>query len=530
MRARLLVRVHWDGFRASPRDYLQAAWWRLRGLRLRSRHKLSSLIGRSPRAYDLWRLREPAVGTGTAPGPEMVALVDCRASLDGIVRSLASIEAAGLRPVILGEPPAGFEGAIIREPSGLSGLVPASGSMLLIAICPGDRISPDARQRYWEVLGDSDRLLYADDDRVDQSGHRSDPHFKPDWNAELFRHHDYLSGASLMRVSREELARLPGDGWNEALIASLLASGVRPKHVPTILHHRSTRPAPHIPGRAVAAPVGGYPLVSVIVPTRNQAPLLRACVEGLGRTDYPAVELIVVDNGSDEEDALALLDELRATGAEVLRRPGPFNFSALVNAGARHAGGKLLCLLNNDIEVLAPDWLRILATQALRGDVGAVGARLLYPDHSLQHAGVVIGLGGGAGHAHRFEAVTERGYFYRTHLPQFVSAVTAACLMVDRDRFWAVDGLDEQHFPVAFNDVDFCLRLNARGWQSFYEPRATLIHHESKSRGKDSDPANRERFARELAELKRRWNTDRAADPFHNPNLSRFSERFVVDL
>jgi GT2 family glycosyltransferase len=251
---------------------------------------------------------------------------------------------------------------------------------------------------------------------------------------------------------------------------------------------------------------------------------------GLKRTDYPRVQTIVVDNGSDEVEALSFLDKLHATGVHVMRCPGAFNFSALNNAAAKLAKGKLLCLLNNDIEVFEPNWLQIMAAQALREDVGAVGARLLYPDRTIQHAGVVIGLGGGAGHAHRFQHIDGVGYFERAHLPQFVSGVTAACLVVDRERYWAVGGLDEEAFPVAFNDVDFCLRLNARGWQSFYEPRATLVHHESKSRGKDTDAANRDRFAKELAALKSRWSTDEFQDPFHHPALSRFSERFVVDL
>jgi GT2 family glycosyltransferase len=402
--------------------------------------------------------------------------------------------------------------------------------VLLIASQPGDLVARQARQKYSEMLERDDRLLYGDDDLVNRSGRHHQPHFKPNWNAELFRHHDYLSGASLVRVRGEELARLPDDDWVEALIANLLDVGAKPKHVPAVLHHRRRRPEPELPGSVFPVPSSGLPPVSVIIPTRNKASLLRACVEGLRKTDYPEVEIIVVDNGSDEPEALELLGEVQSGGARVLPMPGAFNFSALNNAAARLATGRLLCLLNNDVEVLAADWLRIMATQAVRSDVGAVGARLLYPDRTIQHAGVVIGVGGGAGHAHRFQAVDDAGYFQRAHLPQFVSAVTAACLVVDRDRFRAVGGFDEQRFPVAFNDVDLCLRLNAKGWQSFYEPRATLIHHESKSRGKDSHPTNRDRFAREMAALKERWNTEEVQDPFHHACLSRFSERFVIDL
>jgi GT2 family glycosyltransferase len=200
----------------------------------------------------------------------------------------------------------------------------------------------------------------------------------------------------------------------------------------------------------------------------------------------------------------------------------------LNNAAAVHARGELLCFLNNDIEILDPDWLSFMASQAVRSDLGAVGARLLYPDRSVQHAGVVTGVGGGAAHAHRFQREEEVGYFFRDRLPQRVSAVTAACLVVAKDKFEAVGGFDEQDFPVAFNDVDLCLKLNAKGWHSFYEPRAVLIHHESKSRGSDSAKENRARFAAELAALKRHWGTDRLRDPYHHPHLSPFCEQFRI--
>ena len=212
----------------------------------------------------------------------------------------------------------------------------------------------------------------------------------------------------------------------------------------------------------------------------------------------------------------------------MVRHDGPFNYSAINNRGVALAGGRLLCLLNNDVEMTDTHWLAMLATQALRAEVGAVGARLLYPDGRIQHAGVVIGVGNAAGHAHRFLRPGDKGYFHRHDLPQFTMAVTAACLVVEREKFLAVGGLDETHFPVAFNDVDLCLRLNQRNWQSFYEPRATLIHHESVSRGLDLDPAGATRFAGELAALKRIWKTDEIVDPYHHPCLSRASEQFAV--
>ena len=272
------------------------------------------------------------------------------------------------------------------------------------------------------------------------------------------------------------------------------------------------------------------PKVSVIVPTRNRLDLLRTCLEGVESTDYPNLEVIVVDNGSDDPATLKYLLNLDPARYRVLRVPGPFNFSELNNRAVQMAAGELLCLLNNDIEVLEPDWLAIMARQALRPDVGAVGARLLYPDGRIQHAGVVMGICGGAAHAHRLLQPDEEGYFRRHALPQFVSAVTAACLVVRRKKFEAVGKLDEQNFAVAFNDVDLCMRLNAQGWQSLYEPRATLIHHESVSRGLDRDPTGAERFAREFEALNKAWCTATLVDSYHHPAFSRFSERFVFDL
>jgi GT2 family glycosyltransferase len=279
---------------------------------------------------------------------------------------------------------------------------------------------------------------------------------------------------------------------------------------------------------APSLPPAANPSVSVIIPTRDRSELLRSCIEGLDRTEYQRCERIIVDNGSSEPQALAYLAELEQSGTKVLRMPGPFNYSALNNAAVQRASGELLCFLNNDIEMIDADWLRILVAQAVRDEIGAVGARLLYPDGTIQHAGVFTGIGGGAAHAHRFQHSKDVGYFERANLPQRVSAVTGACLVVAREKFLIAGGFDEENFPVAFNDVDLCLKLNSRGWQSFYEPRATLIHHESKSRGSDRLRTNRTRFAAELAALKRIWKTDQYTDPYHHPHLSPFCEQFSI--
>lgn len=405
-----------------------------------------------------------------------------------------------------------------------------SGSWVLI-MSAGDCLATGAAQAYREAIRDisGTHTIFADDDRLDHRGRRKDPHFKPGWNSELFRHHDYLTGSCIVRADEAmlaEAAKQPNwDSWlvNEAIRRGSVA------HIPAVLHHRASRqPAPREVQPLTIA--DALPSVSVIIPTRNRADLLRTCITGLHATDYPNLEIIIADNDSDDPETLAYFATLAHQGITILPQPGPFNYSTINNNAVAIAQGEFICLMNNDIEILKPDWLAIMVTQAMRPEVGAVGAQLLYPDGRIQHAGVVIGVGNAAGHAHRFLRPEDEGYFRRHALPQYVSAVTAACLVVSKDKFLAVGGLDDKNFAVAFNDVDLCLKLNQQGWQSFYEPRAVLVHHESISRGHDKDPVGAARFAKELAALQRIWRTDEIIDPYHHPNLSRASEQFAISL
>jgi GT2 family glycosyltransferase len=274
------------------------------------------------------------------------------------------------------------------------------------------------------------------------------------------------------------------------------------------------------------------PKVSIIIPTRDKADLLRACVESvLHSTDYPHYEVLVVDNGSSDPDALAYLERIRTRpNVRILSYDHPYNYSAINNFAAAHAAHPYLCLLNNDTEVIAPEWLTEMMRYAVRPDVGAVGAKLLYDDGSIQHAGVVIGICEAAGHAHRFERPGDPGYFAQPHLTHTVSAVTAACLVVEKSKFNAVGGLDADRLAVAYNDVDLCLKLEQAGWRNIYVPHALLLHHESKSRGQDMAPRHIERYMRELEVLQERWKTKTYVDPRHNRNLDRYSESFILRL
>ncbi|WP_150295284.1 glycosyltransferase family 2 protein [Sphingobium estronivorans] len=522
----LTLSVHSDAFCADPRAYLTALWWRLRRKRLRSRGQFAELFKHSRRIYDLWILREQGVEMVAGDEfvePVILALVDASAAQEALTQTLQNLSAEEVPALVFGT-------------GGLPTLIEAARKIdwcsnpWLMPLSAGDRIAPGTAKAYRARMSQSkSTIIYADDDLLNKVGRRTAPHFKPDWNSELFQHFDYLSGACIFRTSFEEMEQASqADEWVKNLVARRVEEG-KPFHLRQMLHHRRARPLPKVPAM-LERMSRNPPPVTIIVPTRNRVDLLATCLSGIASTDYPHVEVIVVDNDSDDPETLSFLNRLDPRSHRVLRHKGIFNYSAINNRAAGEARGQLLCLLNNDIEVIEPKWLTTMATQAIRDDVGAVGARLLYPDGRIQHAGVVIGMGNAAGHCHRFLDPDEEGYFRRHALPQFTSAVTAACLVVQRDRFFAVGGLDERNFPVAFNDVDLCMRLNQRGWQSLYEPRATLIHHESVSRGFDRDPVGAARFAGELAALKRLWKTDEVVDPFHHPELSRASESFLLRL
>jgi GT2 family glycosyltransferase len=527
----LTLRIHLEALFRTPRPYLTAAKWRILRKRVRARAQFAPLLARSPFLYKRLVLQNDEFTQSSSSGlPPIIALVEDIGDTTRLATTMASLASENVPSHCVGSD-------VGQDLKRVADVVDWSSSAWLLPMTAGDLLVAGAASSYREAINPYDQpVIFADDDLIDARGRRTAPHFKPDWNPELFLNFDYLTGACIIRVDRAHLidAAMSGTGWAKALVTRALEEGVGARHVRQILHSRRDRPIPRtpIPPLPIAPKV---PCMSVIVPTRNRVDLLSICISGLDAAEYPDVEAIIVDNDSDDPATLEFLGGLPARSRSgrryrVLRHPGPFNYSAINNRAVAEASGELICLLNNDIEMLAPDWLGIMATQALRDDVGAVGAQLLYPDGRIQHAGVVIGVGQAAGHAHRFLRPQDEGYFYRHALPQFVTAVTAACLVVQRERFLAVGGLDEAAFPVAFNDVDLCLKLNGRGWQSLYEPRAILVHHESISRGFDRDPVGAARFTAELAALQQRWRTDRIVDPFHHPHLSRVSEQFALAL
>jgi GT2 family glycosyltransferase len=347
---------------------------------------------------------------------------------------------------------------------------------------------------------------------------------------------DYLGALTLMR---RETVRALG-GWRSDAKAPQhdlllrLTKQVDPRsivHLAKLLVHLPVETEGAQPKRSSSAATTQKPRVSLIIPTRDGAEVLETCIRSIReRTRYPNYEIIIVDNGSVEEKTKRLFADLsRNSAIRILSRSEPFNFSRLNNSAAREATGEILGLINNDIEVTHEDWLDEMVVLARQPQVGCVGAKLLYPDGRIQHAGIVVGLGGVAGHGHRFARADDLGYLDRLRCVQNVSAVTAACLLVRRQVFDQVGGLDES-ITVAFNDVDFCLRVRAAGYLNVWTPFAKLIHHESVSRGRDLTPTKARRFGDEYAAMQRRWGADLLNDPYYSPHLTYDREDFSLRL
>jgi len=419
------------------------------------------------------------------------------------------------------------------------------------------------------------QIIYSDEDKIDEAGRRFDPHFKSDWNPDLFYSHNYITHLCAIRRSLIEQVGGFRTGVEGAQDYDLLlrclphVTSDQIIHIPRILYHWRAIPGStarassekHYSAEAgrkalqdhfraigeerVVVEHGPYPnfyrirwpipepapLVTLLMPTRDQKAVTEAAVRSiLEKTRYVHFELLILDNGSQEAETLAWFEAIQKEDARVrvLRWDPPFNYSAINNFGARHARGELLCLINNDIEVIEPEWLGEMVSHALRPEIGCVGAKLLYDNGTVQHGGVIVGIGSVAGHAHRHFPHDHPGYYCRLVLTQNFSAVTGACLLVRREIFETAGGLDEQHLKIALNDVDFCLKVRAAGFRNVWTPYALLTHHESVSRGYEDTPEKRARFASETTFMKQKWGRQFESDPYYNPNLTLEREDFTL--
>ena len=415
------------------------------------------------------------------------------------------------------------------------------------------------------------QLIYSDEDKLDAQNRRSEPYFKSDWNPELFLAQNFISHLSVYRtdvVRRLGGFRIGFEGSQDYDLTLRCVEQIRPQeieHLPWVLYHwragdqstassATAKPyAQEAARRAVQehlerTGIGGtvvpsfdiylqtryalpteHPLVSIIIPTRDQASRLKKCLDSVfDKTDYRPYEVIVLDNETYDSETLEFLAELtKHERVRVERIEGTFNYSRLNNRGVELARGSFVALLNNDVEVINDDWLSEMVSRAVQPKVGMVGARLWYPNNTIQHGGVILGAGGIAGHAHIGLRRGEPGYFARANLAQNVSAVTAACALVRREVYLQLGGFDEK-LAVTFNDIDFCLRLREAGYWIVWTPHADLIHHESTSRGFDDSTPKQVRFLAEVDYMNSKWGDMLQRDPFYNPNLSLGENLFTL--
>ncbi len=430
----------------------------------------------------------------------------------------------------------------------------------------GDGLSAHALLHAVRAMREEIDWLYSDSDQIDDQGNRFDPYFKPDWSPDLFHAQFYCQRLALYRRTRvNEVGGFRSEAnaaqeYDLALRLSRHCPATAIGHLPHVLYHRygsadranqdvaqaeldalqqyfssvnlstTIHPA-YGNSRHVRYPLPSpMPLVSVIIPTRDRVELLRGTVEGvLQHTDYAAIELIIVDNASQLAETLDYLTDLRQDPrVRVLRDDSPFNYSRLNNLAARQARGELLALLNNDLKIIRADWLAEMVGHAVRPEIGAVGTKLYFANNTIQHAGVVVGLGGMAGHHFKYLPRQMPGYQWWPFLTRNVSAATGACLLLRREVYHAVGGLDEKNLKVAFNDVDFCLRIRKQGYRIVCTPHAEMYHLESASRGIDTTLPKFLRLQAELRYMRRNWSQVIAYDPYYNPNLTVEYEDFSL--
>lgn len=424
----------------------------------------------------------------------------------------------------------------------------------------------DAINRFGDI-----ELIYSDEDKINDGGNRFGAYFKPDWNLDLFYSHNMFSHLGIYRTNLIRQVggfRLGYEGSQDYDLALRCIEQISEKqiyHIPRILYHwrvheestaHSSDAKPYAmlageralndhlkrtgakgtvkyigTGYAPSYPINGSPpLVSIIIPTKDKGDLLQSCIKSIfRRTNYSNFEIIIMDNGSTDKKTIRYLEKLnRDRRISVIKEDREFNYSLLNNIGVEKSSGSVICLLNNDIEVKSSDWLSVMVSHALRPEIGSVGAKLYYPNDTIQHAGVVLGLGGIAAHAHKGFPKYEYGYFGRAVLTQNYSAVTGACLVVEKSKYLEVGGLNEKQLAVAYNDIDFCLKLKEKGYRNVWTPSAELYHNESATRGNEELPEKKERLRKEAEYMIKQWGNLITNDPAYNPNLTLADEDFSL--
>ncbi|MBU2578435.1 glycosyltransferase family 2 protein [Patescibacteria group bacterium] len=415
-------------------------------------------------------------------------------------------------------------------------------------------------------------IIYNDEDKIDENGKRFDPYFKPDWNPDLFTSQNFISHFGVYRKSlirevggfREGLEG--AQDWDLAMRISENIPSSHIRHIPYISYHWRAivgSTAKRVEEKSYVADSqyntlnshfdrlginveilqskGGFwrvkytlpeprPLVSIIIPTKNRADLLSKCVDSiLTKTLYDKFEILIINNQSDAPETLEYFDLIcKNDKVKILDYDKPFNYSAINNFGVQHAKGEIIVMLNNDIEIISTLWLNEMVSQSSRPEIGAVGAKLYYPNGLIQHAGVVLGIGGIAGHVYANKPNEFPGQMRRAYLTQNYSAVTGACMTIEKKKFQEIGGLDEKNLAIAFNDIDFCIRLLMSGYQNFWSPYVELYHYESSSRGYEDTIEKQIRFKSESDYMLEKWGPLLAADPAYNLNLTLDRQDFSL--
>lgn len=440
-----------------------------------------------------------------------------------------------------------------------------------------DELAPHALYMVVKAINEipNAKIIYSDEDKINENNIRSEPHFKPDWSPDFLLSGNYI--AHLLVVKKEIIDKIEGfkigtegsQDYDLVLKASLHCKDEEIIHIPHILYHwrmwekstaNSSQAKDYTESSGIKALKGFFtiqgienisikrgkypntykvlypipiphPMVSIIIPTKDGVDLLSNCIKSIiNKTEYEPFEIIIINHDSQSEMTYNFFREiaLKYDNIKILRHSGAFNYSLMNNKAVRHAKGELLLFLNNDTEVINPEWLSNMVSHAVRPQIGCVGAKLYYPDDTIQHAGVILGLGGVAGHHYKGISKDNPGYFGRLNLTQNLSAVTGACLMVRKNIFEEVGGFNHEDLKVAFNDIDFCLRVRQKGYRNLWTPYAELYHLESKSRGDDNTHEKIERFKKEIEYMKNKWGDLLFNDPYYNQNFSLDGEGFII--
>ncbi|MBP0581364.1 glycosyltransferase family 2 protein [Labrys sp. LIt4] len=506
------------GARRHPKAVMSALWAGMRGDRQVKQARLKRALGATPLAmYEAWRLERSRTIEWTGLDMPSQAAAD-----------------TGFHLVIIGDPSkhaAAWHGFLASQPlkritlSWASPRTPLAPLLdagrdddLVIGLRVDDRLNDFALAAVAQRSIEDPAALYYGDEECNGS-----PRFKPDWSPVLARHAALVGQAWF---ARNDWLRqvMPSSATVEDLVSRPpIDALVRAVHIRRILLATS-HASPAIPltplSPAVMTASGRPPMSTVIIPTRDRVDLLSACVGSLlERSPQDHFEVVIIDNGSKEPSTLAYLDTVtRDSRFSVLRSPGSFNFAAICNEAAGRARGDTLVFLNNDTEILSDGWLSRLTGWARQPDIGAVGAKLLYKDDTLQHGGVVLGMGGRAAHFERRLPRSDTGFFGRLSTPHELSAVTAACLAVSSEKFRRIGGFDQHNLPIDLNDIDLCLRLNECGWRTLLDPCVVLHHHESASRS--SKAPSEVLYGKEIGYFRSKWLHLLRNDPYFHPALS----------